>query len=686
MRWSIIRTIFGKELREMLRDRRSMMVMFGIPLILYPLLTIAVAGIGTNKAKEMQERPVRVLIENIADAPELASRLADPKKFTVFTPADLEGKNATALLGSEDLDALLTVPHDAQHDALSGNKIKFVITLDRSKTFADYADRRLHQVLGDYERWLIEQRLAKRDVPAEVLTGIATDIKDVARAEQRFGHLLAQMIPMLLLITGTLGALFPALNATTMEKENGTLEALLVTPASRLEILIAKGILVFATGLLTAALNMISMSAVLWRVTSLAAAEFGGKNGLFNIDPGALVLSFIAAIPALIFFTSLVLIVGLIARNYREANSFVTPVMLLPMASIFVSIAEPPSTLQLMLIPVVSTTLIIRDVLVGHVNWEFFSVAFATSCIYAGLMLSLATRIFSTEQLVNPSWEPVSIRGLRGSFGKPFRRWPTVDEAFALFAIGLILQLYIGPSIQGRMHPLAGIFAVQIFLVALPPLILAWLGRYNWAEVFKFRMPRLREITGTVLIGFGLVFVVSLISAWQNYYWPDHSDMNRMQAELLIPLLEQHPLLTILGMGFLAGVGEEIYFRGVIQTAFARRVPVWLAIAITALLFAAAHMHLNGMPIRFALGIVLGWVFWRSGSTIPAMLLHWAYDSGALAYAKWELTRQGAEALTQSSQAPHFSWLYVAGAVMVTAGVLVLIATKRGKRPIFIQN
>lgn len=648
MRWSIIRTILGKELREMLRDRRSMMVMFGIPLVLYPLLTLAVAGVGSNKAKELQERPVRVMIENPDGAPELVQRLSDPKKFQIVSQDTLKD-GITDSLGSGKVDAVLTIPPTAEKEALTGGKITIAITIDRSKTFADYSERRLQQTLNDYQRWLIEQRLAKRDVPADVLTGVDTSIHDVARAEQRFGKLLSMMIPMLLLVTGTLGALFPALNATTMEKENGTLEALLVTPASRLEILLAKGILVFSTGLLTAALNMASMSAVLWRVTSLATEMDGKAGGLFTIDPGALVLSFFAAVPALIFFTSLVLIVGLIARNYREANSFVTPVMLLPMASIFVSIAEPTATPALMLTPVVSTTVIMRDILVGHINWGFFFIAFASSCAYAGLMLSLATRIFSTEQLVNPGWEPVSLRGLRGSLGKPAHRWPTIDESIALFAIMLVLQLYVGPTFMGHLPALVAIFAVQIILVTAPPLVLAWIGRYNWVEVFKLRMPDPLTVAGSALLGGGLVFIIEYLSAVQTTFWKDTSGSGQMQAEILYPLLQQFPLITALGMGFLAGVGEEIGFRGVMQTSLTRRMPAWIGIVVASILFAAAHMHLHGMPLRFGLGLLLGWLFWTNRSIIPAIVLHWAYDSTALGYTAWYLHRHGLAAATQES-------------------------------------
>src|SRR6185295_18160160 len=171
---------------------------------------------------------------------------------------------------------------------------------------------------------------------------------DIASADQRFGKLMAMSLPVLLLMTGMLGALFPALNATTTERELGTLETLLVTPAGRMELLIAKGALVLLSGLLTAGLNMFSMSLVLWRSLSMKQSELGQ----LQISLSGLLLTYLAAVPSLITFSTMVLIVGLLARNFREANSLATPIMMIPLASMVVAIAEPAMTPGLLVTPV----------------------------------------------------------------------------------------------------------------------------------------------------------------------------------------------------------------------------------------------------------------------------------------------------------------------------------------------
>src|SRR5204862_7481889 len=163
--------------------------------------------------------------------------------------------------------------------------------------------------------------------------------------------------------TGMLGALFPALNATTTERELGTLETLLVTPAGRTVLLIAKAALVLLCGLLTAALNMFSMSLVLWRSVTMMEKTIGP----LNISLWSLILTYVAAVPTLITFSTIVLIIGLLARNFREANSLATPIMMIPLASMLVGIAEPEMSWGLLVTPVANTTIIIREVMTGRV-------------------------------------------------------------------------------------------------------------------------------------------------------------------------------------------------------------------------------------------------------------------------------------------------------------------------------
>jgi|GEM_PF-1355986 len=622
MRRSIVQAVFNKELMELLRNRRSLMVMFGVPLLLYPMLTIAVASLSQSKQDEMANHPANVAVINAQSTPRLIKLLNDPENKTVAW-----ARRAEASKGLGGADVLITAPENYETDAIAGKNVKLTEEYDSSRQVTTFVRQKVDKVIEAYQQWIIQQRLAAHGLPADLAQVIKPANKDVATGTQAFGAFLSYILPLLLLLTGMLGALYPALGATTTERELGTLETLLVTPATRGELLTAKAGIVLLSGLATALLNMISMSLVFWRVMSQM-----GKSGVgFQIDPWALCLSYIAAVPTLIFFTALVLLAGLLARNLREANAYATPLMMVPISSMLVGIADPDTTPGLLVTPVANTTLIIRGILTGHASLGEFALAFCSSGLYAGLVLSLAGRLFTNEQLVNPAWEPLSFKGFTRRNKQKKTRWPAVDEALCLFALSLLLNFYLAPSwTKHGVLPL--LFGVEVLLIAGPAALFAWMGNYPWREVFSLRRPSVLAVVGALLLGAGLSPVIHALSELQEYFHippQKQSDLDQLK-ELFAGPLAAHPILTCAAVGLLAGMCEEFLFRGPIQAALIKRLPVWMALGTGGLLFAAAHLDLSGLPARWLLGILLGWIVWKTHSIFPAMIVHATYDAVTL--------------------------------------------------------
>jgi sodium transport system permease protein len=649
VRLSIIKIVFFKELREMLRDRRSLAIMFGIPLVLYPLLTVTIGSVGLTKKKQLTEREAKVFVVNGPDAPRLVEMLREKDSgVTVVTNI----KEPRADLTDGKIDAIVTVPPNAEADAMAAKDVDIVTQLDRSRTSSLFVESRVTKIVSAYERWLIEQRLRGRGESTELLKPIKKTVDDIASASQRFGKLLAMSLPVLLLMTGMLGALFPALNATTTERELGTLETLLVTPAGRMELLVAKGALVLLSGLLTAGLNMLSMALVIWRSLSLVETQMGR----LQIDLPALALTYLAAVPTLITFTTLVLIVGLVARNFREANSLATPIMMIPLASMLIAIAEPEMSPGLLVTPVANTTLIIREVLTGRITLAPFALAFISSTVYAALLLSLAARVFTNEQLVNPAWEPVSLKGLRrtriGSRALDRRKLPAVDESLALFAVDaapLLLHRPLAPAVRPRADA-AG--------AAGPPARRAG-GRlrvpckWNWRDTFSLRRPAVAAVAGAFLLGVGLTQWMQLLTLLQQKLWAPDPTYNLELMKMLLPPIESHPIFIPILIGCAAGLCEETLFRGPIQRGLLRRMPQLTAVVIASILFAAAHLDIYGLPIRTLLGVILGWIVIRTGSIFPAMVTHAIYDITQLAFASIEVHNRGARKSSGSRPTPR---------------------------------
>jgi sodium transport system permease protein len=677
MRFDLIRVVFLKELRETLRDRRALAIMFGIPLLLYPLLTLGAAGLTGSTAERLTERPSPVAVVDGEHAPGLLSLLEASTSGIHVIPAE----DPRSALGDGVVDLVLLIPENAERRLLAGEAAPIQVLTDGSRPATMFARNKLSQVLDRYERSIISQRLRAAQVDEGLIQPVEVEYQDTARPDLRLGAHLGMILPVMLLMTGVLGLFFPATNATTLERELGTLEALLVTPASKLELLMGKTALVLLAGMLTVAINLLSMSLVVWRIASLA----GGSTMDLSLNPLALLLTYVACIPTIVFFAGMLLIVGLISRNLREVNAYSTAVMLLPLIPMLVSILEPETTPGLLATPIVNTSLIIRDVLRGHASTGAFLIAFGSSAVYAGLMLSAAARVFSTEQLVNPAWEPLSLRG--GGLGRGLRRrLPAIDEAVALCAVSLLLTLYLSPEWMrfGFLGMLAG---TQLFLILAPALLFAWWGRYDWAPTFSWRRPSGRHLLAGLLLGVGVTPWVDVLVSMQARLVPPSVETTRATLQLLLPPLLENPIVTALAVGALAGVCEEMLFRGPVLAAARRRMAPLAALSFSALFFALAHLDLWGTPLRFLLGLLLGWLVLRTGSIFPAMLLHGVYDAVKLGTVALAAQRHGPDGLMAMAGQPAAAqalwpthWVIaglVVGAVLALAGWNLL----RSERP-----
>src|ERR1700722_18879672 len=157
MRFSIINSVFHKELTELLRHRRSLIVMFGVPLLLYPILTIALSSVQQSKVDELQKRPVHIALVNITAAPHLADILRDPDYNATTQPDDPD--SAAKALKSGAVDAVITAPPNFQTDAIAGHEaVELHLDVDGSRPSTPSLQKRVDKAIDAYQNWIIQQR------------------------------------------------------------------------------------------------------------------------------------------------------------------------------------------------------------------------------------------------------------------------------------------------------------------------------------------------------------------------------------------------------------------------------------------------------------------------------------------------------------------------------------------------
>ncbi len=177
----------------------------------------------------------------------------------------------------------------------------------------------------------------------------------------------------------------------------------------------------------------------------------------------------------------------------------------------------------------------------------------------------------------------------------------------------------------------------ELLFCALPALLWALIGRQTLTEAFSWRRASGREWVGAALMGLGFIPWVQTLIVIQNHLWPRSMAGQAANTALMLPLLQHYPVVMILALPLTAAFSEELFFRGTLQRALVKRLPVWLAVGLASILFAAVHFDLQGFVVRTLLGILLATLVLRGRSIFPSMILHFVYDAAIFGGAAWNM-------------------------------------------------
>lgn len=673
-----------KEFREILRDRRTIVTLIAMPILVYPLLSLVFS---------------RFVISAITSA--------DPQISIVAFQSEEEQKEFLDLIGlgnallnerHEDVTDIRedelrgTLPEMSLHRAISEGLVDIAVYRDPNETGSDRRwklrvlegnpagtslerafSRRLDAVNQD---WL-EKRLGRSLVyPAEFDS-------TYVQSETAPAISLASFIPLVLLLMTITGAVYPAIDLTAGERERGTLEALIAAPIPRVGLLIAKYVTVVFIAMLTAVANLAAMLLTIY-VGQLESLVFGNQG--LTIDVVVQVFGLLVLFAA--FFSAILLAVTSFARSFKEAQAYLIPLMLLTIAPGILSLS-PTLTLEgpLAATPLVNITLMARDIFEGSVDPAWGLVVIATTTLYALTALAIAAQIFGTDAVLYGS----SV-GWKEFLSRPTERANAASVSAALSCLAcLFICFFLGVGILGRVEakPLEKIVmagAAQTLIFLLIPLI--------WAAWLRLKIGPAFSIRGSAIWMFALAIVLGL-SIWTMAHelvlasrylgWFDlEKAASRVQQQLAdwktLPVL-----VPVFAFGILPAVSEELFFRGLLFRALILRWNAWSAILISAFAFGAFHV-VSGtlltperfLPSLFA-GLILGIVAWRSKSVLPGMLLHAIHNSGLLllTYYQSEVETTLKSWNMSFDEAEHLPTLWlVAGAGVIISSLALMIMTR----------
>ena len=407
MNWSNIVTIYLKELRDSLRDRRTVISMIVIPTLVMPLLVFGVGKIAMGVFAKAKTEVASIMVIGGADSPDAVAALSASKLLRIVPLAD-DWKHQ---ISEKQIRAVVEFPEGFDVGLSKGEAGPVVMYSYEGELKSRLAVSEMEKFLEMLREKTVQQSLAERGLPATLIQPFTIRWENVAPPEKVGGNKLGGMVPYLIIILCFTGAMYPAMDLTAGEKERGTMETLLCSPVARVDIVFGKFMMVLTSSLAAMILALTSTGITLAVAVTVfggsssaaAAADAGQKagNAIPMIDPvGALgVLAMV--LPVAVLFSAVLFTVALFAKSYKEAQSYIAPMMIVViMPAIIGMLPGIELNAQLAMVPILNLSLVCKEMLSGVWHWNYIAIIFGSTCIYAGVALALAVRMFKREYVI----------------------------------------------------------------------------------------------------------------------------------------------------------------------------------------------------------------------------------------------------------------------------------------------
>jgi sodium transport system permease protein len=685
------RLVFLKDGREILRDRRTLFVNLVLPVLLYPLLMMFLIQ-ATQLARAHQAEPARLAL---IDAPEaLADQVARAAKASgdpvqVEAPAEAARERlrlaAGALAGPGDppapkraeglaalraanlAAAVVVLPAAAPASAPAARAV--VRLVDGANPRSGEAERACEQALSRWKRSLVEERLRGAGLEAAALEPLTVVVPRLAPPSEELRTRVAGLVPMLLALLAVVGAFYPAVDLLAGERERGTLETLLVQPVRRSDIFLGKLLVVACAALVSVVLNLASLGLT----AALAAGQIPASAGLdlggiLAMGAGSLALCLVVLLPLVVTVSAAALALSGLAASSKEAQNYLAPLILAVQGAAMVALVPHAApTVALDLVPVTGAVVALKAALERPVPpWGHLLLATLASGAVAAVVVGWSARLMDDERFRYPAL-------VRAGWGR-FRRWgarpaaPGGLEVLAVYAVA-VGGMTLGAGLMGGLPAPARVVAPLLAFIALPALLFAWVGAFRARETFFLAAPRPRQLAGAVALLPAALALSLGLGALQGLWMPPQGqgEVEKQIGEIIAAIERSGGLpLAILCLAVAPAVCEELLCRGVLLSGLSRGVGRVAAVLLTAFLFAVLHLSPYRLLPQCALGVLLAWMTLRTGSIVPAMVVH-AGHNGLLVAAELLHARPAWAPLTTWVQG-HASLAASGGALLALLG------------------
>ena len=710
-RFTRINAIWKKELTDTLRDRRTMIAMIVVPMVLYPGMILISLMAFEFQATRIKHETYKVAVQSEEVRRWLRRTIdTDPSRQPLDTPVPAEdlaeavreqreaqerSQSAAAYLPPEfEIEVVenlveavtsggmhIAVALDSPPPGPTGDdSARIVVIRNQQDSRGAFAGAAMEGILQRTAVKLVEQRLKLEGFSIGFVNPLRLVQQNVATQAEIQGWFAGLLIPPILILLTITGTVYPAIDLTAGERERGTLETLMVAPVPTVDLITGKFIVVTLIGLMSAGLNLMAFAGTMY---------LGGLSNMLTtgweltIPLSAIPWILLALLPLATMFGAILLAVSSFARSFKEAQNYVMPVIMAALLPALISVL-PGTELSgaNLIIPVANIVLLTRELLMGHFQWDWIIWVISSTSLYAFAAVVIAARLFGQEAVLFA--DNASIRTiLQRRFFKPSSA-PSISQALLVLAIAYPLNFFVQNALataEGIARTPAFLYSIAVWLAVLfvaVPLAASLYTRVRPFDALRLRGPSPHMLAAGVLLGSSTWILGLKWAHFQQLIMPLPEQMRQLMEQELAFINDMNPAALLICLALVPAVCEELFFRGYVLSGVRGALGKVGAVVLVAVAFGLFHQSVHRLPITIALGLILGLLTLRSGSIWPAMIMHLMHNGLALALG---VVPGFAERLAwpESDGAPNppGQWVLAAAAV---AAVGLIMCVRPGRR------
>lgn len=391
MKNNVVKTVLKKELLDMFRDKKTIIMSILIPILILPILSFVI-GMATNDSQKKVQDNLKVAIVDKGNS-NFKSFLKSQKniKITKSTNIKQDVKDGKIL-------AAVTIPQGFDENINKDMNENITLTYDNSSSDGTQASEILNSYIEKYSKNIVSKRLEKRNIDSKILNPINVVQDTIEKKESGMGMFMLNIaLPLLLVLSSVGNTVAPSLDLGVGEKERGTLEPLLTTKANRMSLLWGKFLAITIMGLIVSLANLAGL-----------IVAINQTNGIFqnakdvNIGIGTIVLIMILPIMLTMVFGALGLSISIYAKSSKEAQTYLSPISIVAMILVYATMMKDGKSIETYFfnIPIANASCLMKEFLVGIHNYTHIGITFGWMLLYVIASILFARYMFSKESVI----------------------------------------------------------------------------------------------------------------------------------------------------------------------------------------------------------------------------------------------------------------------------------------------